>query len=125
MITFKEYYQINEQVNLDTIQTALDIAGVEPTIGTGADLLNTVISGLRAAFSKTSDERKKHIINAAISGVSTLPFGDIIKLLKLRKSRNVAKLAVKGARGLKSFAKTQQAAGSRFDSEPIENANTV
>jgi hypothetical protein len=121
MITFKEYYQINEQVNLDTIQNALDIAGLEPTVGTGADIVNTVISGLRAAFSKTSDERKKHIINAAISGVSTLPFGDVIKLLKLRKSKKVARLAVKGAKGLKSFAKSKQSEGNRFNSEPVEN----
>lgn len=120
MITFKEYYQINEQVNLDTIQTALDIAGVEPTIGTGADIANTVISGLRAAFSKTSDARKKHIINAAISGVSILPFADIIKLLKLRKSKEVADLAIKGARGLRSMGKAKQAEGNRFNSEPTQ-----
>jgi hypothetical protein len=121
MITFKEYYQVNEQVNLDTIQSALDIAGLEPTIGTGADIANTIISGLRAAFSKNSDERKKHILNAAISGVSILPFGDIVKLLKLRKSKKVAKLAVKGARGLKTLTKSKQSAGNRFDSEPIRN----
>ena len=120
MITFKEYYQVNERVSLDTIQSALDIAGLEPTIGTGADIVNTIISGLRAAFSKTSDERNKHILNTAISGVSVLPFGDIMKLLKLRKSKKVAKLAIKGARGLKSLAKSKQSAGNRFDNEPTQ-----
>lgn len=120
MITFKQYYQVNEQINLDTIQSALDIAGLEPTIGTGADIANTIISGLRAAFSKTSDERKKHILNAAISGVSILPFGDIMKLLKLRKSKKVSKLAIRGARGLKSMGKAKQAEGNRFGSEPIQ-----
>ena len=121
MITFKKYYQINEQVNLDNIQAALDIAGLEPTLGTGADITNTIISGLRAAFSKTSDQRKKHIINAAISGVSILPFADIIKLLKLRKSKKVANLAIKGARSLKASAKSKQLQGDRFSNEPIQN----
>lgn len=114
MINFKEYYQINEQVNLDNIQTALDIAGLEPTLGTGADIANTIISGLRAAFAKTSDERKKHIINAAISGVSVLPFGDLIKVLKLRKSKTATNLAIKGARGLRKIGKAKQSEGDRF-----------
>lgn len=117
MIKFNEYYQIKEQVNLDNIQTALDIAGLEPTLGTGADIANTIISGLRAAFAKTNDERKKHIINAAISGVSVLPFGDLIKVLKLRKSKPVTNIAIKSVRGLRKVAKGKQAEGNRFNSK--------
>jgi hypothetical protein len=115
MIKFEEYYRLEEGINMDTVQTALDIAGIEPTIGTAADIANTVISGLRAALAKTSDERKKHILNAGISAVSILPFGDIFKILKLRKlARPVAKMAVGGARSLKTFGKAQQMKGDRF-----------
>jgi len=99
---------------LDQLQAALDVAGVEPTIGTGADAINTVISGLRAATAKTSDQRKEHIINAGISAISTIPFADVIKLLKLRKlGRPATKFAVKGARNLKAYGKQQQAS-NRF-----------
>jgi len=101
--------------SLDTIQAALDVAGIEPTYGTAADATNTVISGLRAALSKEPDERKKHIINAGISAISMIPFADVIKLLKLRKAKPVAKLAVQGSRALKTYGKSQQATGQRFN----------
>lgn len=101
-ISFKEYYMLNESSTLNKIQAALDVAGFEPTIGTGADASNIIISGLRAAYSKTTDERKKHIINAGISAISLIPFADIIKILKLRKNKPLAKLAIKGARSLKT-----------------------
>jgi hypothetical protein len=87
---------------LNTLQTALDIAGLEPTIGTGADALNSIISGFRAAQSKTSDEKKKHLINAGISAISMIPFADVVKLLKNKPAR---KLAVKGARMIKNSVK--------------------
>jgi hypothetical protein len=90
-LSFKEYYFLTENSNtVDKIQAALDVAGFEPTIGTTADATNAVISGLRAALSKESDERKKHIINAGISAVSMIPFADVIKILKLRKFKPMA-----------------------------------
>jgi len=103
---------------LNTLQGALDIAGIEPTIGTAADGANTVISLLRAAAADEKDQQKKHMINAGISAVSMIPFADVIKLLKLRKvSKPATKLAVKGARGLKKTAATQKATGSRFNEQ--------
>jgi hypothetical protein len=106
-LSFKDYYFLTENSNtVDKIQTALDVAGFESTIGTTADAANTLISGLRAALSKESDERKKHIINAGISAVSMIPFADVIKILKLRKFKPVARLAVKGAKNLKNTAQS-------------------
>ena len=91
----------DSQALLNTLQTALDIAGLEPTIGTGADAVNALVSGLRAAASKTSDERNKHLINAGISAISMIPFADVVKVLKYKPAR---KLAVKGARMIKTGA---------------------
>ena len=115
VLSFKQFYYLEEESKLDQLQTALDVAGFEPTVGTTADAANTIISGLRAAMSKESDERKKHIINAGISALSLIPFADLIKLLKLRKFKPAAKLAVQGARGLKAYGKTQQATGRFSD----------
>lgn len=78
---------------VNTLQTALDIAGLEPTVGTGADALNSVISGLRAAASKTPDERNKNLINAGLSAISMIPLGDVAKFLKYRPAK---KLTVNG-----------------------------
>jgi hypothetical protein len=105
-LSFKEYYMLSESSALNKIQTALDVAGFEPTIGTGADALNVIISGLRAAYSKTTDERKKHTINAGISAISLIPFADIIKILKLRKSKPLARYAISGAKNLKTTGQT-------------------
>jgi hypothetical protein len=108
------FYEIlNESVessqnekHLNDIQLALDIIGVEPTTGTVADIINVLISSLRAAYSKENDQRKKHIINAAISAISIIPFADIVKLLKLKKTNK--KIAVSGARKVKDFSKSQK-----------------
>lgn len=83
---------------LDTIQSMLDIAGIEPSVGTIADLSNVVISLIRAAKDTNKDERKSHLFDATISAISTIPMADFVKLLKIRKYR---KLAAKGARALK------------------------
>ena len=99
---------------LDTVQTALDIAGIEPTVGTAADGANAVISLLRAAAAEEADSKKKHLINAGISAVSMVPFADIVKIFKFRPAK---KLAVKGARAVKSAATTQKASGSRFNEQ--------
>ena len=88
---------------LDIIQNALDVAGLEPTIGTGADALNAVISGVRAAAAKEPDQRKKHLMNAGISAVSMVPFADVVKLAKFRPAR---KMLTKGAKGVKAAGLT-------------------
>ena len=90
---------------LNTVQSALDVAGLEPTVGTAADAANTIISSLRAAIAKEPDIRKKHLINAGISAVSMLPFGDIAKLAKARKIR---KPLTKGLKIAKSQIKKQK-----------------
>lgn len=93
---------MTNRTKLDDLQLALDVAGLEPTIGTAADGANVVISLLRAAKEKESDAKKKHLLDAGISAVSMIPFADVVKLLKLRKLR---KVAVKGARAVKTGAK--------------------
>jgi hypothetical protein len=96
---------------LDKIQLALDIAGIEPTIGTVADGANTLISSLRAAAalaSKNNDEASKHAINAGISAISLIPFADIVKLLKIRKLRKPALFAAKAIKLAGKTAKTQR-----------------
>ena len=90
---------------INNFQTALDVAGIEPSVGTVADGANVVVSALRAALADEKDERKRHLINAGISAISLIPFADVIKLLKLRKTKPVAKLAIRGARSLKSYGK--------------------
>lgn len=122
MVTFEKFYMLNENNKLiDDVQIALDIAGLEPTIGTAADAANGIISVLRAAMAKTSDEKDKHLINAGISAVSMIPFADIIKLLKVRKLGNSAtRLAVNSARGIKQSANNQKVV--RFDEKNIHDA---
>ena len=91
---------------LNKLQMALDVAGIEPTIGTVADGANALISSLRAAASfasKDHDSASEHAINAGISAISLLPFADIVKLLKLRKLR---KPALHAAKAIKFAGKT-------------------
>jgi len=88
---------------LDKLQMALDVAGVEPTVGALADGGNAAISLLRAAFANSTDQMMKHSISAAISLVSIIPFADIVKVLK-PINRNLAKAAVKGSRYLQNAA---------------------
>jgi hypothetical protein len=124
MQSFKQFYieqqlQQNKQSKLDTLQSALDIAGFEPSVGTAADATNTVISGLRAALAKEPDQRKKHLINAGISAISMVPFADVIKLLKIRKlGKPATQLAAQGARDIKTWGKQQQAT-NRFEDATI------
>ena len=113
--------QLEEQVQeensnlLNIIQTALDVAGLEPTIGTVADGANTLISGLRAATAKEPDEKKKHIINMGISAVSMLPFGDVAKLVKIRSLR---KPVTTGLKAIKSYTRNQKLPNkNRFNNE--------
>lgn len=120
-INFQDYYFLIENAStVDKFQAALDVAGVDPTLGTTADAANTIISGLRAALSKESDERKKHIINAGISAISMIPFADIVKLLKLRKFKPLAKIAIDGARKLKTVGQSFKTK-DRFNTLKNEN----
>lgn len=106
---FKTWLVSEEKNNaLDSVQAALDVIGFEPTVGSLADTTNSLISLMRAALSKESDQRKKHLINAGISAVSMLPFADVAKLFKYRPAR---KAAVAGARSLQGYAQQQKAAG--------------
>jgi len=102
---------------IDNLQTALDIIGLDPLfqVGTTADLVNLLISGLRSGLAlakKENDIAKEHAINAGISAISLIPFADVIKILKFRKlgklKRPATKLAVKGGRALKSYGKQQK-----------------
>lgn len=125
MQTFKEFYSVprllTDQVKksnlLDTIQIALDVAGFEPTIGTSADAANVVISGLRAAVAKETDEKKKHLINAGISAISLIPFADLIKAIKLRHmSKPLTRAAIRGARASHLYAKNIKRQDKRHNS---------
>jgi hypothetical protein len=121
MKTFIQYYvnqQLIQEAAIDKLQTALDIVGFEPTVGTIADATNAIISGLRAALSKEKDLRKKHLINMGISATSLIPFADVIKILKLRKlGKKPAKIAISGARAIKSSAEMKKTQGNRFSEE--------
>ena len=114
MNTFKDYYLVQENA-IDAVQAALDTIGAVPDLGAPADAANTLISLFRAALAKTTDEKKKHIINAGISAIAMIPFAGLINLLKLRKIRPAAKLAITGARRLKTAG--QAARTGRFNQQ--------
>ena len=108
--------QIIIESAIDKLQGALDVAGLEPTVGTFADAGNSVISLLRAAFAKEKDEKKKHMLNAGISAVSLIPGGDLIKALKLRKlGKAPTKAAIGAIRAGKAAAKAKKVGGDRFN----------
>lgn len=95
---------------LDAIQLALDTWGLEPFTGWIGDLTNAGISSGRAIHAGvTGGNWKGHTLDAAISLVSTLPFGDIAKLLKARHGAKYAKMFIQAARWAKTGAKTQKA----------------
>jgi len=98
----------------NVIQGALDIIGLEPSIGTVADVDNTgisIIRALKAALRKETNAVKRHLINAAISAVSIIPAGDLAKLIKVRRLR---KGFVKTAKAGKQFSKNYKQKGNRF-----------
>lgn len=108
---------------LDALQLALDVAGLEPTVGSIADGANAIISSLRAAAalaSKEKDKAAEHAINAGISAVSILPFADVIKLLKSRKLRKPAIAAAKAIKFAGKTAKNQRAKTSAKELASIE-----
>lgn len=99
---------------IDKLQLALDWVWLEQTIGTAADVTNTIISALRALLATESDERKKHILNMGISAVSILPAGDVAKALKLRKYPKLLKGYIKWVRWVRKAAKTKKIKWDRF-----------
>ena len=110
MKTFKEYYIEEAGGKLDKLQLALDVAGIEPSVGTIADGANAIISGLRLAAAvarKDNDAAKEHAINAGISAVSLIPFADVVKVVKLRKLR---KPVLHAAKGIKNAGKVAHVA---------------
>lgn len=109
---------------IDALQLALDAAWFEPTYGTIADVINIVISTFRSLLATEKDERKRHIINAGISAISIIPFADVIKVLKLRKSPKLAKAAIKWARAAKNYAKREKIK-DRFASSRPETKSDI
>ena len=114
-MTFKEYYIIREGW-LDKLQAALDVIGFEPTVGTAADASNAVISALRSASAiarRDGDTAKQHAIDAGISAISMIPFGDVAKIAKLRKFRkpavSAARLAKDAGKGVQTKRRHQSA----------------
>jgi len=109
MYTFKQFIILEKAI--DTFQAALDIAGIapDPVIGTSADGINSMISLLRAKAAKTSDDRKKHLINAGISAISIIPMADIIKVLKLKQiSRPLTKCTIHGCKYVRRLHKAHK-----------------
>lgn len=84
---------------LDILQLALDVAGIPPSIGTPVNAANTAISLLRAASDKEKDEEKKHLIDAGLNAVSMIPFGSVVKLVKLRALRKPAVAVARAIKG--------------------------
>lgn len=96
---------------IDALQAALDIVGLEPTFWSLADGVNAVIylfRSAKSAFSGDKDQSKSHLLDAGISAVSLIPFADVIKLMRLRNVPGLAKIAIKWARGLKTYAVDQK-----------------
>lgn len=117
---------------IDNLQLALDVIGLDPIfqVGTTADLVNFVISGLRSGLALAKEENdiaKEHAINAGISAISLIPFADVIKILKLRKlgklSKPATKLAVAGGRAAKGYGikkKLERIADAKSDKDIID-----
>ena len=99
-----------ESKAVDKLQTVLDVVGLEPSVGSVADLANVGISLGRAGLDKS--KRTDHLANAGISAVSLVPFGDVAKLAKIKPIR---KSLVKGFKGIKNMAKAKKAEGTRFN----------
>ena len=110
----KEYLAIQENVqNKNTedgllgLKLALDVWGLEPTTGWIGDLASGAISlgqALHKAITKKPGA-SSHLADAAISLVSTIPFADVVKLLKLKHGSKYAELATKLAKPLQNASK--------------------
>ena len=112
----QEPQDANTQLGLDALQATLDVAGIEPTVGTIADISNAIISTGRAVFDK--GRRSEHVFNAMISLVSMIPFADVAKLLKARQYARVAKGVVKVGQ---TIGKPVQGAARQFKQQRAMN----
>ena len=124
-MTFKDHYITEQESYLDKLQLALDVIGFEPTVGTAADAANSVISALRSAAAiarKDGDAAKQHAIDAGISAISMVPFGDVAKIAKLRKVR---KPLTKALKGVKKTAQTAQADRRRQSAQQLTGFGTT
>jgi hypothetical protein len=99
---------------LDALQDSLTVAGVFPALGAVPDLINTGISGGRAAYNYAkgdSTAARKNLTNAGVSLVSSVPFyGDVVSLPK------VASTAIKYG----SKAKKGKSASNLLTTSPAE-----
>lgn len=112
----QEPQDTNTQLGLDALQATLDVAGIEPTVGTVADVSNAVISLGRAGIEK--DRRSEHVFNAIISLVSMIPMADVVKLLKARQYTKMAKGVAKVGQ---TFGKPIQGAARQFKQQRAMN----
>ena len=93
---------------LDAAQTGLTVAGMVPGIGNAVDLVNTGISGARAAHAKVtgdSEAAKEHMGNMALNAASAVPGAGLAV-----GGAKLAKGAAKTAKSLKTADKAEDAA---------------
>lgn len=93
---------------LDNTQTALTAGGMFPALGNAADLLNTGISGGRAAYAKFKGDKegvKKHMVNAGLNLASAIPIaGQAVAGTKL-----AVNAGSKTAKVVKAISKSKKA----------------
>jgi hypothetical protein len=91
---------------LDNTQTALTAGGMFPVFGNVADLVNTGISGGRAAHAKFKGDKKgfkEHMVNAGLNLTSAIPIaGQAVAGTKL------ANAAGKTAKAVKAISKSKK-----------------
>jgi hypothetical protein len=97
---------------LDALKLALDIWGFEPMTGWVGDAASGTISLGQALYKASRGQPGvgNHLLDAATSLVSIVPFGDIVKLLKLRYGPKYAQMAIKFARPIKGAAQNNKVA---------------
>lgn len=94
-----------KETTADAIQLAGDAVGIFDPSGI-VDASNAGFSLYRAYKAKEPEQRREHLVNAAISGVSAVPFiGDLAKLGK-------AKWAAKAAKNTERLAKAKSKANA-------------
>jgi len=91
---------------LSGLKLALDVWGLEPTTGWVGDAASGTISLGQAIYKGLSGKpgMANHLVDAAISAVSIIPFGDVVKLIKLKYGTKYAMIAAKHAREIKTAA---------------------
>lgn len=94
------------EYGLDVLKLALDVWGLEPTTGWIGDAASGMISLSQAVYKAMRGKpgAGQHAVDAVISLISMVPFGDVVKLLKLRYGPKYAQLALRFARPLKTLA---------------------